>query len=229
MLPTNILQTVPLFADVPNAALAVLTKLSQQQELAPGSIICQQGDVSNHLFVLLDGIVKATLETETGWRKTLALMSAPTTFGETVFFEARRRTATVETLTACSLVSIPATAIDTFVHEYPGEAVKLLRRLGDRTADVVRDTQDHLTRIALASSRQRVAHALVSLSEYGVPCADGLLLPPVTQADVACLAGVSRETSSRAIASFESEGLLQAARRRLTVLNAPALRNIAEV
>ena len=105
--------------------------------------------------------------------------------------------------------------------------VKLIQALGRR----LRETNERLARQSFQTVQSRVASVLAQLvaaaiSEYAD--AEEVMLPrdvliTSTQAELAQLAGSSRESASRFLAVLEREGIITQGRGRLTVHDPQAL------
>jgi CRP/FNR family transcriptional regulator len=106
--------------------------------------------------------------------------------------------------------------------EHPDIAVKLVIALGRR----LRAANERLARQSFQTVQSRVASVLTQLVEdaqrEGAGARD--VLVTATQADVAQLAGSSRESASRFLASLERAGVMTQGRGRLTVHDPAALR-----
>ena len=106
--------------------------------------------------------------------------------------------------------------------EHPDIAMKLVVALGRR----LRETNERLSRQSFQTVQSRVAVVLGQLVEEAVaagrPGSD--VLVTATQADLAQLAGSSRESASRFLAVLERAGVISQGRGRLTVHEPEALK-----
>jgi CRP-like cAMP-binding protein len=99
--------------------------------------------------------------------------------------------------------------------------VKLVIALGRR----LRETNERLARQSFQTVQSRVASVLAQLvaDAKAEGAGDGDVLITSTQADLAQLAGSSRESASRFLAVLERAGIITQGRGRLTVHDAAAL------
>ena len=99
--------------------------------------------------------------------------------------------------------------------------VKLLQSLGRR----LRETNERLTRQSFQTVQSRVAAVLSQLVEAARAegAGDGDVLITSTQADLAQLAGSSRESASRFLAVLERAGIITQGRGKLVVHDPEAL------
>jgi len=109
------------------------------------------------------------------------------------------------------------------MREHPDIAVKLVVTLGRR----LREVNDRLTRQSFQTVQSRVAVVLDGLvrqaQDEGADRRD--VLVTITQADIAQLAGSSRESASRFLAVLERAGVISQGRGRITVHDPQALAN----
>ena len=107
------------------------------------------------------------------------------------------------------------------LREHPDIAVKLIAALGRR----LRETNERLARQSFQTVQSRVAAVLVAAraAARAEGAGDGDVLITATQADLAQLAGSSRESASRFLAVLERAGIITQGRGKLTVHDPAAL------
>jgi CRP/FNR family transcriptional regulator len=107
------------------------------------------------------------------------------------------------------------------MREHPDIAVKLVISLGRR----LRAANERLARQSFQTVQSRVASVLTGLVEQAQAegAASGDVLVTATQADIAQLAGSSRESASRFLAVLERAGIVTQGRGKLTVHDPAAL------
>jgi CRP-like cAMP-binding protein len=152
---------------------------------------------------------------------TLANFGPGDIFGELAMFESERRSATVETLDAMEAIAILGADMRRLLGLHPDIAVKLVIALGRR----LRETNERLARQSFQTVQSRVASVLAQLvaDAKAEGAGDGDVLITSTQADLAQLAGSSRESASRFLAVLERAGIITQGRGRLTIHDAAAL------
>jgi len=106
--------------------------------------------------------------------------------------------------------------------EHPGISARLVIALGRR----LRETNERLARQSFQTVQSRVAVVLGELvAQERVDGNDGAdVLVIATQADLAQLAGSSRESASRFLAVLERAGVISQGRGRLVVHDSEALK-----
>ena len=152
---------------------------------------------------------------------TLAHFGPGDIFGELAMFDDERRSATIETLEETEVIAILGGDMRRLLREHPEIAVKLLAALGRR----LRETNERLARQSFQTVQSRVAGVLGQLVRQAQAegASDRDVLVTITQADIAQLAGSSRESASRFLAVLERAGVVSQGRGRLTVHEPAAL------
>ena len=136
-------------------------------------------------------------------------------------FEDERRSATVEAIEPISVVAVLGPDMRRLMIEHPEISTRLVIALGRR----LRETNERLSRQSFQTVQSRVAVVLDELVAQEL--ADGVapkdVLVKATQADLAQLAGSSRESASRFLAVLERAGVISQGRGRLIVHEPEAL------
>ena len=203
--------------------LALVAEVSHPRRFGAGEVVFREGDESNTCYVVRTGHARAVREHADGRQIALATFGPGDIFGELAMFDDERRSATVETIDAMEALAILG----------PDMRRLMLRRRSSRSAwpaslaRRLRATNERLASQSFQTVQSRVASVIAGLVEQAV--AEGA--PPgdvqitATQADLAMLAGSSRESASRFLATLERAGVISQGRGRLVVHDPDALRN----
>jgi CRP/FNR family transcriptional regulator len=167
------------------------------------------------------GHTRALREHTDGRTITLATFGPGDIFGELAMFDDERRSATIEAIDDTEAIAILSGDMRRLLREHPDIAVKLLSSLVQR----LRHTNERLTAQSFQTVQSRVAAVLSQLVEAARAEGqeDGDVLITSTQAELAQLAGSSRESASRFLAVLERAGIITQGRGRLTVHEPEAL------
>lgn len=219
--------TIALLARVPTFEALGPEELSHVAEVAvprawePGQVVFREGDQSDTCYVVRRGHARAIREHADGRTITLANFGPGDIFGELAMFEDENRSATVETLDAVEAVAILGADMRRLMREHPGIAVGVVVSLGRR----LRAMNERVASQSFQTVQSRVATVLTQLvaeaQEEGAGEREVLVI--ATQADVAKLAGSSRESASRFLAVLERAGVIEQGRGKLTVHDPSAL------
>jgi CRP-like cAMP-binding protein len=217
-----LLHRVPVFASLGELELARVAEVAVPRRFAAGEVVFREGDDSSTCYVVKTGRARAVREHGDGRALTLAHFGPGDIFGELAMFDDERRSATVEALEDTETVAILGGDMRRLLHAHPDIAVKLLAALGRR----LRETNERLARQSFQTVQSRVASVLGQLVEaaQGEGAGEGDVLITQTQAELARLAGSSRESASRFLAVLERAGIITQGRGKLVVHDAAGLR-----
>jgi len=216
-----LLGQVPVFAELAPEDLERIAELAVPRSFEAGQTIFRQGDDSDTCYVVRLGHARAIREHPDGRTITLASFGPGDIFGELAMFDDERRSATVETLDEMQAIAVLGPDMRRLMRVHPDLAVKMVVALGRR----LRAANERLARQSFQTVQSRVAGALAQLVEQARTEGAGEddVLVRATQADVAQLAGSSRESASRFMAVLERAGVLTQGRGKLVVHDARAL------
>jgi CRP-like cAMP-binding protein len=223
----ELLARVPVFSTLQDADLERIAQLAVPRSFEAGQVVFREGDRSDTCYIVHVGRMRAVHEHGDGRTITLATFGPGEIFGELALFEDERRSATVEALQATSAVAVLGPDMRRLMGEHPQIAMRLLIALGRR----LRETNERLARRSFQTVQSRVASALSELvaqtqaQSPAAPVEHQDVAISATQADLAKLAGSSRESASRFLAVLERAGVISQGRGRLTVHDPEALRS----
>jgi CRP/FNR family transcriptional regulator, cyclic AMP receptor protein len=188
-----------------------------------GQVIFREGDTGDTCYLLRSGAVVLPREHPDGRMVALAELRAGSLFGELAMFRGETRSATAEAVEPATAVALLAGDVQRLIRRNPDLALKLLASLAER----VSRTNERLLQQSFQTVAGRVASALlaqtISRQAEGAPEADVLIR--ATQAEIANLAGTSRESASRFLATLERAEVVTLGRGKVTVHDPGRLRN----
>lgn len=248
----ELLARVPVFSTLQDGDLEQIAQLAVPRSFEAGQVVLREGDRSDTCYIVQAGRARAVHEHGDGRTITLATFGPGDIFGELALFEEERRSATVEALGEMRVVAVLGPDMRRLIAEHPQIAMRLLIGLGRRLRETnerlarrsfqtvqsrVASALSELVAQAQSQSRSDSAHAERSPAPEGwtgrerdteSPTNGGEAGADVTitatQADLAKLAGSSRESASRFLAVLERAGVISQGRGRLTVHDPEALR-----
>ncbi|HZL47729.1 MAG TPA: Crp/Fnr family transcriptional regulator [Solirubrobacteraceae bacterium] len=246
----ELLARVPVLSTLEREDLERIADLAVPRAFEPGQVVFREGDASDTCYIVRSGRARAVREHSGGRTITLATFGPGDIFGELALFEDERRSATVEAIEPTSVVAVLGPDMRRLMIEHPGISARLVIALGRR----LRETNERLSRQSFQTVQSRVAVVLSELVEQELAAgqverhegaeraehaaegkekasepgdlrqADGDVLVTATQADLAQLAGSSRESASRFLAVLERAGVISQGRGRLVVHDREALK-----
>jgi len=218
----ELLGRVPAFSTLDASDLQRIAEVAVPRAFEPGQMVFREGDASDTCYVVREGHMRAVRTHGDGRTITLATFGPGDIFGELAMFEDERRSATVEAIEPTSVVGVLGPDMRRLMGEHPVIAARLVVALGRR----LREMNERLSRQSFQTVQSRVAVVLGELVAQEIAAGgEGTdVLVRATQADLAQLAGSSRESASRFLAVLERAGVISQGRGRLTVHDAEALK-----
>lgn len=181
-------------------------------------VIFHEDDHGETVHVIEKGRVAICVTTPLGNSATVSILGRGEIFGEGALFsnDARR------SATAIALESVETRVLDAeeFARVRKDERVDefLMQALTTR----LRTTTDHLVEALFVHVETRVLRRLVTLADE-FATGESRIDVPVSQEDVASMAGTTRPTANRVLRAAEEEGLIELARGRITIVDREAL------
>jgi CRP/FNR family transcriptional regulator, cyclic AMP receptor protein len=194
---------------VPPAAGRTLARLVQVKRLQGGALVFAQGAPTLALHGVLAGEVQARLVMADGQASVLEHVPAGRLFGLASFASGLASTYEAVTTRASRLALFGPAAYETLLEEVPGAAKLLLRELARRHDG----TLQMLAAARHLGAIERFTLGLAQLQREGRGQVDGQgwRFVRVTQAELAALAGLSRQTVNEVVAQLARQGRLRRA------------------
>lgn len=194
----------------------------RRRRYARGETIFHEGDPASALHLLDVGHVEVRLTTLRGDMSIIDVLGPGDTFGEQALIDDDAdRTASVTPIGRVETLSLDRGRFRALQKSNPEVDHFLLLVISGR----LRDTTRHLLEARFLTAEQRVYRCLDRLAAQFADSPDGLI--PLTQTDVAAMAGTTRSTANRVLRRAENDGVIVIARRRIRVTDLPELRRRA--
>jgi len=212
-----------LLEGLPEAELRELLAIARRRRFARGEVVFHQDDPADTVHLVDKGRFGVRGIGPLGDSVMLAVLSPGDMFGELALVdgEAARRSATVSALEKAETLSIHRLDFDRLRRQRPDTSQVLIALL----AAQVRRLSMLVTEAHYVTAEKRVRRRLVEVSggyaKGEEP--DGPRLVPLTQDDLADLAGTSRATVNRVLRSEQEKGAVLLGRGRTEVLDVDAL------
>ncbi len=192
---------------------------ASRRRFARGEVIFHEGDPGEAVHVVAKGHVAIRVTTRLGDVATLRVLGVGEIFGEQALIAPdAHRAATARAIDAVETHVIVREHFDELRRAHP----EIDRYLVEVLVLQIRRLSRHLQEALFVASETRVLRRLVDLCDsFGA--ADGTAVIPMTQTDIASMAGASRSTANRVFKAAEEAGLLQLRRGSVQVLDPEAL------
>ena len=205
-----------LLAGVPEEEVRRLLQVARRRRFRRGEVVFHREDPADSLHLVVKGRFAVRVMTPLGEQATIAVRGPGDSFGEMALVgEGGRRSATVEALEEAETFCV-----------YEGEFARLRREQPQVTelvvgflANEVRLLNERLLEALYVPVERRVLRRLTDLAHLYGPDADGRIVIPLTQEELAGLAGSSRATVNTVLRDAHKRGLIELRRGQTVILD----------
>ena len=205
------LDQIPLFSDLDTAELELLSTKMVTRKYPRNTVVINEGDQSDSLYVIRSGSVKVFLGNDEGREIILNVQRAGEYFGELALIDSGPRSASVMTQEKTALSIISRADFEEFLRQHPPANAKIMRGLVKR----LRALTDNVRSLALMDVYGRVARLLIKLSQPEGEVR--VIRDALTQQDIADRVGASREMVSRILKDLREGGYIEIHDRHITL------------
>ena len=223
----DFLEASRLFGDLPAAVLDTIAAQSHRRHALPGEMVFCQGDTAHSLCIVMAGRMRLVQHTQDGKDVTMATFGAGDVVGLMVALDESPYPGSAEALESSDLLVLPAALMETLMSQYPLLTLRVLKVI---TA-MLHEAHQRIRELSAERVQQRIARTLLRLAgKVGAQNGDGAIVLDMrlSRQDLAQMNGTTLESVSRTLAAWERDGLVQAGRERITLLQPHALMLIAE-
>jgi CRP-like cAMP-binding protein len=211
----------PLLAELPPEDARELLSAARRRSFRRGEVVFHQGDPGETLHLIVKGRFAVRLATPLGETVLVTVLGPGDLFGELVLLsEGAPRAATVAALEEGETRALRRSDFVALQEEHPGVNAGLLHLI----ADQLRRTNERLLEAHYLDAETRVRRRLCELSELYGRGVQGEVTIPLTQEELAQMAGTARATVNRVLREEQARGTVTLGRGRTLVRDPAALR-----
>ena len=202
-----------LLEGVPGEQVRGLLSVARRRTFRKGEVVFHRGDPADSLHLVSRGRFKVQVMTPLGEQATIAIRGPGDSFGEMAIVGAgAKRSATIEALEDGETFCVLESEFGRLRREHRGIDQLLIEFL----ANEVRTLNERLLEALYVPVDRRVVRRLSELATL-YRSSDGEVVIPLTQEELAGLAGTTRPTVNQALRSLEEQGVV-ALRRGKTIV-----------
>lgn len=214
------LRSLPLLARLNTEDVRALASRGRMRRFNSGAYVVREGEPGDSLFVILEGRARVVFSSDGGEEATLAHLGPGDCIGEMTVFDGLPRSASVVASESMATLNVTREDFRAWLGEHPQAAMPLLEELSLRLRRANQGLADQL----FLGLSQRLARRLVLLaSTVGTPNPSGDIRIRITQADLASMLGVTRESVNKELQAFASRGWLKTSRGSVTITDLDSL------
>ena len=166
--------------------------------------IFSQGDVCNTVMYIETGGVKLSVRSQTGKEVVVAMLGPGAFFGEGCMAGQPRRMGSATALTSSTIVVVKKKEMLRLLHTQPALADRFITHMLGANIRIEEDLIDQL----FTHEEKRLARTLLLLARYGREHQPASVLPRMTQARLAQIAGTSRSSVGFFLKKFKRLGFI---------------------
>jgi CRP-like cAMP-binding protein len=213
----TLIQTVPLFSDLSETSLKVITDKMVARSYGKEKMILIEESAGETFFLISEGTVKITRMSDDGREVILAILGEGDFFGEMALLDGEGRSANVVALEDAEVLTLQRSDFLDILERFPKIAIHLLKELTTR----IRHSDQQIESLSLSGAEQRIALVLIRLAEEMGQIKEGTVtiehIP--YQQDIANMAGTSRETVSRVYKMLEDKNQIMREGKILKIID----------
>lgn len=218
---SRFLADMALFQGLPDAQLDAVARAAVTVERTKGALLFSEGEEAGGLYVALAGKVKIFKTAPDGREMIIHIYGPGEPFAEVPVFEGGNFPASAETLEDSRLIFLPRRSLVDLLASDPALAMNMLAALSRK----LRRFTVQVENLALKESPQRLAAYLLDVSERSGKASEVEL--DVAKGHLAGLLGTAQETLSRILRKMSDGGLIAVSGRRISILDRPAMEDLA--
>ena len=215
---------VPIFRDLKQSEVLLLDAAVQSRHYRKGELIFQEGEESDSLYIIHQGVVKIYKLSDEGKEHILRFLFAGDFGGQLALFKEDIQYTNAEAVEDAVVCRIYRKDLKTILGHNPEMAYRFLQAMSDR----LRDADEWTGSLSLLDADRRIAKVLLNFGTRGGPNTGSHKLP-VAKKDLAALLGIAPETLSRKLAYFDEQGWISlSGKKGVEIKNVNALQEIAK-
>lgn len=190
------------------------------EKFSKGVEIFREGDRSNAIFLILNGVVKCYKMDEDGKELITSLNKADEFLGFTSFADNTLHPETATAVEDTELAGISKTELKEILQHNQNVSIELMELLTDNITDI----KEQLLQMAYSSVRKKTAQTLLQFSEILNKDPKGPIR--ISRSDLANVAGIATESLIRTLSGFKREGLIDIEGRNIRITDLDALQQV---
>ncbi|HJO55364.1 MAG TPA: cyclic nucleotide-binding domain-containing protein, partial [Candidatus Scalindua sp.] len=149
----TLIQTVPLFSDLSETSLKVITDKMVARSYDKEKMILIEESAGETFFLISEGTVKITRMSDNGREVILAILGEGDFFGEMALLDGEGRSANVVALEDAEVLTLQRSDFLDILERFPKIAIHLLKELTTR----IRYSDQQIESLSLSGAEQRIA------------------------------------------------------------------------
>ena len=203
--------SIKLFKGLQEEEIQRIFDISIKKNYPKNTILIDEGDQTDSLYIILKGQVKVSINDEEGKEVILAILGEGEYFGEMSLLDKKPRSARVTTREQTELLVVPGTEFENYLTTHDDIISNVLKGLLNR----LREADKKIESLALKDVYGRVALLLNQLAKE----VDGVKVieERLTHQEIANMVGSSREMVSRILKELSVGEFITVEKKQITI------------
>lgn len=189
-----------------------------------GEPIFEEGESTNGIFCVKDGVCKMTKLSANGKDQIVKLVKAGELLGQRSMISDEPANLTAIALEDMEVCFVPKNEIMQFFNQNNQFSMNVMKTIcGD-----LKEADDHMVSMAQKNVKERLAETLIYLEDsFGIN-EDGSLRIQLSREELAGMIGTATESCIRLLSEFNKIGLVDLTGKKITIKNKSQLKKMAE-
>jgi CRP-like cAMP-binding protein len=214
------LSELTVFQDLSPREMQELNRIITMSTVPRGRVFYRPEEPGEVLFILKEGRVQLYRISPEGKKLVITTLGPHTLFGEMALLGTKMHNTFAEAIDDCLICVMSRTDLERLILSKPQVALRILEVTGKR----LREAEERLENMAFKGIPARLASLLLRLADEQ----DNEEISGLTHQDLAESVGTYRETATQVLNDLKAQGLIEIGRKRIKVLDAGRLAEIAE-
>lgn len=189
-----------------------------------GEPIFEEGDTTNGIFCIKDGVCKLTKLSANGKDQIVKLVKPGELLGQRSLISEEPTNLSAVALEDMEVCFIPKKEIMEFFNENNQFSMNVMKTIcGD-----LKDADDHMVSLAQKSVKERLAETLLELEDTFGKNEDGSLHIQLSREELAGMIGTATESCIRLLSEFNKSGLIELIGKKIAIVDRNKLKRMAE-
>jgi len=189
-----------------------------------GETIFEEGETTNGVFCVKDGVCKMTKLSANGKDQIVKLAKPGELLGQRSMISDEPANLSAVALEDMEVCFVPKSEIMQFFNQNNQFSMNMMKTIcGD-----LKDADDHMVSMAQKSVKERLAETLIYLEDSFGNNEDGSLRIQFSREELAGMIGTATESCIRLLSEFNKNGLVDLTGKKITIKNKSLLKKLSE-
>lgn len=208
------LKRIPLFSDLKESLIMEIANIAAIKKFDKGTVLFQQGDPGEAVYVVKEGLVKISMMDEEGKEYIIHMMQPGEVFAEATLFNSGPCPANAEVVEDSILIVLNNERLEELIKSNSELALGLIKVMAKRLQDVSKQ----INSLALRDAIGRTVSMLMRLAEEkGEKSGNKVMIKDISRQEFANMVGITRETVTRILNQMSKENLLELDRQKIII------------